>query len=128
MAAQTTIPATPADDVPVPAFKVAIAADIAAVFANPAEFGDLHAIDGTPMHCIFDNNELLKRGQSNVWNQPTDGIYADKMLVYIPVKEYGPKPRIGKPMVLDGTRRYTIKDCVDEAGLYSFVIERNRSQ
>jgi hypothetical protein len=81
------------------------------------------------MHCLFDTNELLKRGQNSTWsNQPTDGIYADKMLVYIPVAEYGPKPSIGSPMLIDGKRRYLIRDCMDEDGLYSFVIERNRGK
>ena len=50
--------------------------------------------------------------------------------IYIRVEDYGPKPKIGKQLVLDkGTksqRTYTINLCQEESGVYRMTMERTR--
>ena len=50
--------------------------------------------------------------------------------MYIRVEDYGPKPKIGKQLVLDkGTksqRTYTINLCQEESGVYRMTMERTR--
>ena len=51
-------------------------------------------------------------------------------VLYIRVSDYGPKPKVGKHLVLDkGTNRqrsYTILNCEEEAGVYRISMERTR--
>lgn len=53
-----------------------------------------------------------------------------EVLIYIRVKDYGPKPKIGKHLVMDkGTsqqRTYSILNCEEEAGIYRITMERTR--
>lgn len=108
-------------------FKDVAKADIGNVFFNNNEFSDDHTVDGKKMQVIIDNNELIEREQAVVVDQRTDGIYRLHLLIYVPSTQYGPKPRPGKQLNLDGKRIYTITDCIDEDGIYSMTLEANRS-
>ena len=58
------------------------------------------------------------------------GLYTAYTVLYIRVSDYGPKPKVGKHLVLDkGTNRqrsYTILNCEEEAGVYRISMERTR--
>lgn len=38
-------------------------------------------------------------------------------------EDYGPRPKLGKLLLLDGKKRYIITDVTDEDGIYSFELE-----
>lgn len=108
-----------------PTFKDFAAADIFGTFVNTDEFADVHTVDGREMHIIIDTNELIER-QKNL-NNHTDGLYKAHILVYIPISEYGPRPKIGKQLNLDNKKIYTIVDCINEDGIYSMELEAARA-
>ena len=58
------------------------------------------------------------------------GLYTAHTILYIRVEDYGPKPKIGKQLVLDkGTksqRTFTINLCQEESGVYRMTMERTR--
>ena len=98
-----------------PTFKDCVAADIDAAF--------------------FEENEHDLREHSAHWEagakQNFDtGLYTAHTILYIRVEDYGPKPKIGKQLVLDkGTksqRTYTINLCQEESGVYRMTMERTR--
>lgn len=102
------------------AFKDLIQKDILNVFMNEEEFTEIAVVDGKQMHVQFDKNELNDRKPSA---DNSDGLYTGLMLVYIPVSEYGPMPKIGKLITID-KKQYQIRDCINEDGIYSMTIER----
>ena len=109
-----------------PTFKEMAAKDVGTVFFNNDEFSDTHLIDGKTMHVIVDTNELLDRTQGGGTTH-LDGIYKAHILIYVPVSEYGAKPKIGKLLILDGKKTYVITNVIDEDGIYSFELEANRA-
>ena len=106
-----------------PSFKDLIQADVYSVFLNVDEFADVHTVDGKRMHVIFDKNELINR-QPNA--QYTEGLYIGDLLMYVPAREFGPRPKIGRQIVLDGKKQYRVIDCTDEEGVYSITLEAVR--
>lgn len=106
-------------------FKDAIQEDIFSVFLNLDEFADMHTIDGEEMRVIIDSNELIERTAKS-GETHTDGLYKSHILIYVPVEDYGPKPRLGKLLNLDGKKTYVIVDVADEDGIYSMELEANR--
>lgn len=72
------------------------------------------------------NLVLLDGGKVNF----DTGLYTAHTILYIRVEDYGPKPKIGKQLVLDkGTksqRTYTINLCQEESGVYRMTMERTR--
>nr|DAY71574.1 MAG TPA: Gifsy-2 prophage ATP-binding sugar transporter-like barrel, 4 helix bundle.7A [Caudoviricetes sp.] len=109
-----------------PTFKEMAAKDVGNVFFNNDEFSDMHLIDGKKMHVIIDTNELLDRTQGGSTTH-LDGIYKAHILIYVPVVEYGAKPKIGKLLILDAKKTYVITNVIDEDGIYSFELEANRA-
>lgn len=109
-------------------FKEIAAADIDDTFFCDDEFSALHTINGKEMRIVMDENELLER--SAHWEggakQSFDvGLYKAQRLFYVPVADFGPRPKVGKLLLLDG-KAYTVVDCAEESGVYSITIERNR--
>ena len=78
------------------------------------------------MHVIIDTNELLDRTQGGSTTH-LDGIYKAHILIYVPVVEYGAKPKIGKLLILDAKKTYVITNVIDEDGIYSLELEANRA-
>lgn len=116
-----------------PTFKECAAADIGAVFFNEDEHAEAHTVDGKEMTVIVEDTDL--REHSAHWEagakQNFDtGLYTAYTILYVKVSDYGPKPKVGKQLVLDaGTdsrRTYFIKKCEDEAGVYRMILERKR--
>lgn len=109
-------------------FKEAAEQDIDVVFFDDDEFSSFHMIDGKKMRISMDDNELVER--SSHWEggakQSFDlGVYKAQRLFYVPAADFGPRPKIGKLIMLDGSP-YTVVSCTEEAGVYAITIQRNR--
>ena len=107
------------------AFKEIIAEDVHRVFLNVDEFSDMHNINGTDMPAQIDTNEQIEREKR--MNQSADGVYLNQKLVYVAASDFGPMPKQGSVLKLDG-RTYRVADAVDEYGVYSITIEANRAR
>ncbi len=112
-----------------PTFKDCAAADIGLSFFNENEHADWHTVDGKKALIILEESDL--REHSAHWEagakQNFDtGLYTAHDILYIRVEDYGPKPKQGKILTLDGRRTYSIRKCEDEGGVYRMTIERTR--
>lgn len=114
-------------------FKDCVATDIELVFFNEDEHADWHIVDGKRCLVVLEESDL--REHSAHWEagakQNFDtGLYTAHMILYIKVDDYGPKPKVGKLLVMDeGTdhkRTYKIDKCEDEGGIYRMTLERTR--
>ena len=87
--------------------------------------------------------EVALKEHSSHWEGGTrrnmdTGLYEAHTLLYIKVADYGPKPKVGKQLVLsdppvDGKdkknsrpRTYLIAHCEEEDGVYRMTLERRR--
>lgn len=118
---------------PPPTFKTQVAVDIDEVFFNGNEHADWHNVDGKDVLVVIVEGGL--REHSSHWEagakQNFDtGLYTARSVLYIRVKDYGQKPKVGKQLVLDaGTdhkRTYNIVKCEEEAGVYRMTMQRTR--
>lgn len=116
-----------------PTFKDCAAADVGVTFFNEREHAEWHTVDGKKALVIVEEEDL--REHSAHWEagakQNFDtGLYTAYAILYIRAEEYGPKPKVGKPLVLDtGTdhqRTYEIRKCSDERGVYRMTMLRKR--
>ena len=109
------------------AFKEIIAADIHRTFLNLDEFSDTHTINGTDMPCQVDSNEQIEREKRYMSkNDILDGLYSNQKLIYVAADNYGPMPKQGSLLTMDG-KKYRVADAVEEMGVYSITIEANRA-
>ncbi len=114
-------------------FKDAALDDIDDIFFDTTEHAETHIVDGHEAPIIIEEDRL--KDHSAHWEagakQNFDtGLYTAHYVLYIKVSDYGPKPKIGKLIVLDeGTdhkRTYTIDKCTEEEGVYRMIITRTR--
>jgi len=105
-------------------FKDIIADDIHTTFLNVDEFSDIHVINGTEMPVQFDENEQIEREKR--FNQHMDGMYLNQRLIYVAASDYGPLPKEGSLLTMDG-RKFRVADAIDEGGVYSITLEANRA-
>ena len=114
-------------------FKDCVMEDIERVFFDLTEFGEEHLVDGKKAVVVLEDDDT--REHNSHWEagakQNFDtGLYTAHTILYIRVEDYGPKPKIGKQLVLDkGTksqRTYTINLCQEESGVYRMTMERTR--
>lgn len=117
-----------------PTFKDCVAADICAAFFEENEHADRHTVDGKDVLIVLEDDDL--REHSAHWEagakQNFDtGLYTAHTILYIRVEDYGPKPKIGKQLVLDkGTksqRTYTINLTFDNGTEFAAAEELERS-
>lgn len=104
-------------------FKNILARDVKQVFLNPAEFGEVHKVNGTPMTIVLDDVENIEREKK--MKSSMDGIYARQILFYVSTAEFGPLPGQGDLVSLDG-KEYMVMDATDECGIYAITLEANR--
>ena len=116
-----------------PTFKDCAAADIDLTFFEQDEHADLHTVDGKEALVIVDDQRLKEHNshwEAGAKQNFDTGLYTASTVLYIRVKDYGPKPKIGKHLVMDkGTsqqRTYSILNCEEEAGIYRITMERTR--
>lgn len=116
-----------------PTFQECVEEDISAVFFNAAEFAEMRKVDGKDALVILDEDTL--KNWSSHWEagakQNFDtGLYVARTILYIRATDYGPKPKVGKQLVLSidetRTRTYEIKNCSEECGVYRMIMERVR--
>ncbi len=116
-----------------PTFKDCVAKDIDLAFFNGDEHAEYHIVDGKNCLVVVDEESL--RTHAAHWEaggkQNFDtGLYDSHTILYIKMEDYGPKPKVGKRMVLDeGTdhkRTYTIVKCIEEDGVFRMTLERVR--
>jgi hypothetical protein len=105
-------------------FKEIISDDIHTVFLNIEEFSDMHTINGVEMPCQLDENEQIEREKR--FNQHMDGVYTNQRLIYVAASDYGPLPKQGSLLTMDG-RKFRVVDAIDEGGVYSITLEANRA-
>lgn len=106
------------------AFKDVIQEDVKAVFMNVDEFSDMHNVNGTMMPIQIDSNEQIEREKRI--NQHMDGIYKNQKLIYVSAADYGPLPKQGSVVSLDG-KIMKVADAISEDGVYSITLEANRA-
>lgn len=106
-----------------PTFKELLRQDVKKVFLNPEEFGEEHTVNGRPMMVIIDDNELTEREKRTKSNM--DGVYKKQTLVYVSALDFGPLPRPGSPIKIDGVT-FIVADSLNECGVYSLQLEANK--
>ena len=106
------------------AFKDIIANDVHQTFLNIDEFSDTHKVNGKNMPVQIDTNEQIEREKR--MNQNVDGVYTNQKLIYVAASDFGPMPKQGTILNLDG-KIYRVADAVDEYGIYSITIEANKA-
>lgn len=116
-----------------PTFKDCVAVDINLAFFNLDEHAETHNVDGEDVPVIVEESTL--REHSAHWEagakQNFDtGLYTSHTILYIKASDYGPRPKVGKQLVLDaGTdhkRTFTILQCKEEDGVYRMTMNRVR--
>ena len=117
-----------------PTFKDCVARDIDLAFFNGDEHAEKHHVDDKKDVLVV-LQEDDARGYNSHWEwgkkgRMDDGLYLLHAILHIRVKDYGPKPKTGKELVLDaGTdhkRTYRILHCQEENGVYRMTLERAR--
>ena len=114
-------------------FKEAAQEDIFGTFLNETEHADRHTVDGKECLVILEEDMLKEHAahwEAGAKQNFDTGLYTARSILYVSVADYGPKPKVGKLLVLDrGTklqRTYTIRSCEDEGGIYRIIMERTR--
>lgn len=105
-------------------FKDIIRDDVHRTFLNTEEFSDMHVVNGVEMPVQIDSNEQIEREKR--YSQNIDGMYMNQKLIYVAASDYGPLPKQGSMLTLDG-RKYRVADAIDEYGVYSITLEANRA-
>lgn len=117
-----------------PTFKDCVERDIDLAFFNGDEHAELHHVDDKKDVLVVLEEDRMQRHRSH-WEagakQNFDtGLYTAHTILQIRVKDYGPKPKVGKELVLDvGTdhkRTFVIRQCQEESGVYRMTMERTR--
>lgn len=105
-------------------FKEIVKNDVRQVFMNLDEFSETHTINGKEMPVQIDSNEQIEREKR--LNQNMDGIYKNQKLIYVSVEEFGPMPKQGAMLNMDG-KMYKVEDAIHEDGVYSITLGANRA-
>lgn len=113
-------------------FKELVTEDAETIFLNRMEFAEEYTVDGHTAVCLLDESDV--REHSAHWEagakQNFDtGLYNSHAVLYIAVRDYGAKPKVGKELVIATEmwrRTYRIKQCEEESGIYRMTLERAR--
>ena len=116
-----------------PTFKDCAAVEISAAFFNGDEHAEWHKVDGKNALIIIEEDDMRRYNAHWEWGSKgkmDDGLYLAHYMLYIKVEDYGPKPKNGKTLVLDGgektQRTFRILQCREEQGVYRMTLERVR--
>lgn len=114
-------------------FRDCVAADIGNVFFNGGEHAAMREVDGKEALVIFEECTLKQHSahwEAGAKQNFDTGLYDAWDVLYIQSKDYGPKPKVGKQLVLSvgegKTRTYEIKMCKEEMGVFRMSLERVR--
>lgn len=116
-----------------PTFKDCARADIDFAFFEQDEHAEWHTVDGEKALVILEDQGLKERNahwEAGAKQNFDTGLYTAYTVLYIRVADYGPKPKIGKRLLLDKgekmQRTYSILACEEEDGVYRISMERTR--
>lgn len=116
-----------------PSFKECVAADIGRTFFNQSEHAQRRTVDGKEALVVLEDASLTERKahwEAGVKQNFDTGLYLAVTILYIRSDDYGPRPKVGKQLVMDrGTERqrtFSILSCEEEAGVYRITMERTR--
>lgn len=114
-------------------FKEAALSDVQDIFFDTAEHAEMHLVDGKEMPVIIEEERLQDHSahwEAGAKQNFDTGLYTAYTILYVKVSDYGPRPSVGKLLVLDaGTdhkRTYTIQKCNEEDGVYRMIMTRTR--
>lgn len=114
-------------------FKECVEQDIDMTFFLEDEHADWHTVDGKRCLIVLEDSKLQEHAshwEAGAKQNFDTGLYTAHSIIYIKAKDYGPKPKVGKQLVLDkGTeyqRTYTIRNCEEEGGVFRITMERTR--
>lgn len=108
-------------------FKDVLAQDIEAVFLTGDEFSETHQINGKAMTAQVDSAELSRRNRIKInVNNGGRTVYAKETLLFVRQKDFGPAPKAGSVLRLDGSQ-YTVTAVSDETGILSISLEAMRA-
>lgn len=111
-------------------FKDFAAEDVDDVFFCLDEFADTHNIDGVDMPAVVETDAL--KDHSAHWEagakQNFDtGLYDTVLVLYVKVKDYGEKPKVGRELILDeDPEMFQVLEVDETAGVYCMKIGRAR--
>lgn len=101
-------------------FKEQLAADVGAVFLNPAEFGETHTVNDKEMAIVIDG--YASSGRQGGAGQYLDGLYTKMRKVYVAARDFGPLPKQGSVFTVD-EGEYTVVDAAMEGVMYVIMAE-----
>lgn len=105
-------------------FKDIVKKDVHNIFMNADEFSDIHMINGKDMAVQIDTNELIER--QKLQSQDMDGIHKNQRLIYVAADDFGPMPKQGAVLNMDG-KIYKVEDAANEDGVYSITLGANKA-
>ena len=103
-------------------FQDIIRKDISSVFLQAEEFAEVLNVNGKNMLALLDDSELQER--ETYKSDPADGIYENALTMYVPAAEYGQQPKVGNIMRIGSDRVFTVRECIEENGLYKITMTR----
>ena len=100
-------------------FKEMVAADISAVFLNPAEFCEHHDLNGTECICVVEGMTAREGFQQSEKYEGYDVVHVKKA-------DLGELPVEGEVFKLDGEIHY-VHSCAENMGVLSIYLRANIS-
>ena len=102
-------------------FKDARAADVSRIFFALSDFAETREINGRCMRVVPDTDALVD------WKDGTHtgGLYASDQLIRVMACEFGPRPKQGSRVVMDG-ENWQVVDVDDSEGVYAIRLRRAR--
>lgn len=109
-------------------FKDQIEKELTQVFLNTAEFGEEHLVNGKRMTVVLTENQMAEHKshwEAGVRRSFDSGIYNSSKKLYVRVEDFGPRPKVGGGLELDGKVMYVLA-LEEQAGLYVMTVDRKR--
>lgn len=107
-------------------FKEMVAADISAVFLNPAEFGERHDLNGTECICVVEGMTVREGFQQSEKYEGYGVVRGVTNVVHVKKADLGEMPVEGEVFKLDGEIHY-VHSCAENMGMLSIGLRANIS-
>lgn len=103
--------------------KDMIQSDVAMLF-NPAEFGEVHMVNGREIVCIVDsNNTDNSAGQSS---SAEFGVNTARITLFINEKDFKGKLSANSMLLLDN-KHYIVEACAQNMGVFEIILSQNNN-
>lgn len=107
-------------------FKDILKNDLENTFFFAEEFAERHTVNGKEMDVLLDAYELMERKGSQGGDKHFDGIFKADLLMYVKAKDFGVLPKVGAPLILDGSKTYRVQEVTEEMGVYAITLGANK--